>query len=177
MKDAISEAKTNSITIMKFRLLLLLGLSFLLTSCDKDEDPGGGSGDSKYFFEVKFDGATFRAEGEDVAWADLDGGTGNKLAIYGTDAPTAPGARRVWIVLPEKQGVGTYDMAVGGDAIASFLKEGKVFSSGLVNGSGTLEITEQTADNVKGTFSFVGIGTDGGATKDFTEGKFNVKLK
>jgi hypothetical protein len=101
------------------------------------------------------------------------------IGVAGT-TPTSPAATFISLQFPDA--VGTYPFSSTAEAAASYTAStGTVYyagasGTGTVTGAGTIVVTERTATNVTGTFTFTVINSTTGDSKSLTNGKFNVGL-
>ena len=149
-------------------MLLLFVCTTILLSCstnDVVDELLGGEGS----LTAKVSGSNFESLKSTVSAIDTNG----ILAIQGSNAT----GEYIRINLMNYKGVGTYKT---GDAISNVnsiaygtLTPLASWMSTFDIGNGTIEITEDTDSNIKGTFSFLGYNgkTD---SKEVTEGKFNA---
>ena len=151
------------------KLGVLLFLS-LLIACGGNDDDNPTSGDA--FLTAKVDGENFASL--DVAVAATI--TSNILVVQGSNA----NGDYISLTIANYNGVGTYKT---GNSISSMNNAmyGSVnpivsWTSTFNIGDGTIEIKEETATHVKGTFSFVAE-NDNSGSKTITEGKFSAPIQ
>jgi len=152
------------------KVFLFIGLALCLASCGDDDEGNGGSGNDT--FEAKIDGRAYSISGQ-YAWADLI--ADDLFAVYGSEDQTSAGFSNLFISFIGTPSVGTYDFSDTDQAVGTYLNTGSgaTWTTG-VSGSGTVEVTEISADRIKGTFSFKG--GDGSSIIDVTEGNFDVRI-
>ncbi len=171
--NATSMSKTLK-TISKF-ILLTAVFGLVLTSCNKDDDDPvtfpTGSGD--YFLNAKINDANYA---NSAYFAPTAAVTNGVLAIQSSN----DGGNSIQIRVENYTGVGTYN--VGGDVTAGYvnyttLTPFKAYTS--VRGTGTVEITEVTGTDIKGTFSAFSPENEEqpAAAVTITDGDFKVKLQ
>lgn len=159
---------------MKHKFLIFL-LIFSLSCGNDDTDSGNTGGGDNSFFQCKIDGEAYKITDQNAFAQKI---AEDLFAIYGNEDPTKQGARRVYISLVKVPTVGKYEINNNDVGSGSLLEAstGTLFNSAFPNGSGELEITEISANRVKGKFSYIATKTDG-VKKDITEGSFDVKIK
>lgn len=152
-----------------FVLILLVAGVIGMTSCKK-EDSGDGSG-AGGTMTLKIDGSSWSASLK-VA-ASYSGGV---LSVTGSDS----NAKQCNITLTNISGTGTFD--IGGSMTnpnsgrwTQGLGTNDTYMTQLGLGSGTCTITELSATQVKGTFSFTAKNTPG-IMVTITEGSFTADL-
>jgi len=163
-------------TLRKLSVLTLcfLSISLVLTSCRKDDDGGGGSS-SGYSLTAKVDGNAYKS------YVDPTGVIGSgTLTIQSSDT----GGNSIQIQIPNYTGKGTYNSG-GNDITKGYINYMKMVSIGSVTtytsvkGSGTVEITEASDTQVKGTFKATAVKNESGSTEkvEITEGTFTAKIQ
>jgi hypothetical protein len=155
---------------MKNLCLLLLYCFCLLASCAKKEDI------SPYFFSCKIDGKTYRINNEIGAYAMVFSASNT---IYGTELESVNAAtpRTMYITLESTKGVGIHPCN-GKNSIFFEDADKTVYRTNFNNGSGQIEITEKTAELIKGKFSGIAKSfTSPIKTITITEGEFSVRFR
>jgi hypothetical protein len=150
-----------------FKNVFLIMCLSVLISCGGSDDDLGLSGEGS--LTAKVAGTSFTSLPVSVSAAITNG----IAAIQGSNSS----GEVIRINIASYSGVGTYKT---GDAISNLnsLSYGTIspvafWTSTFDIGSGTIEITEDTATMVSGTFSFTGY-NGASNTKQVTEGKFNA---
>lgn len=149
-----------------------------LSSCSSDDDGGGGGQAAEGTVTAKIDGSTFTSM--EIASTANFVAAGNVMSIQGSDAD----GRAIIILINGYEGEGTYE--IGGDnsifVSASYTEIdintltseswAAPYSGGEVVGS--ISISEETEDNLKGTFEFSARNDNTDTIIDITDGSFNV---
>lgn len=164
---------TKNKDMKKLKILLLLFMVSVITSCsDASDDDLGTSGEGT--FTAKVDGSTFTSL-QIAVGATVTNGV---AAMQGSNSA----GEYIRITILNYTGVGTYTTG-NNPSNASSISYGTVnpiatWISTFDLGSGTIEITEETATSISGTFSFTGINNASGNTssKTITEGQFSASL-
>jgi hypothetical protein len=150
-------------------ILAFVCLSMIISCSDATDDDLGISGEGSLSATV--DGTTFTSLRAAVGATTTSG----VAVIQGSNS----GGQFIRINITNYTGVGTYST---GNAISNT----NSISYGTVNpvatwmstfniGNGTIEITEDTATTISGTFSFTGINaSDNNSTKTITNGTFSA---
>lgn len=154
------------------KLSILLFATLLWVGCtDDSNNPSGGD----EFLTAKVDGADFSSFEDSIGASIGTGGAGDVLAVQGSNNS----GDYIRINITSYTGVGTYTT---GDAITnvSSLSYGSVtplaaWTTTFDIGNGTVEITEDSATHVKGTFSFTGLNSSDSTNKTITQGEFSAK--
>ncbi len=148
-------------------LLLFMCLSFIVSCSDATDEDLGSTAEGT--FTAKVDGDSFTSLKATVSAIVTNG-----VAVIGGSNANGDYIR---ITISDYNGVGTYKT---GDAISSTnsilygsLSPFANWSSAFDIGSGTIEITEDTATQVSGTFTFLGYNGPNDR-KEVTEGTFNA---
>ena len=159
-------------------LLFVAASVVMLMSCSNDDDGGGNGSAASGTVTAKVDGSTFTSM-EMASTANLVASVGT-LTIQGSDAD----GKGVVIVINGYEGPASYD--IGGNnliAVTASYIEANVsnptnsqtwqapFDSTV---AGTVSISEESDDTVKGTFSFTAKNSNDDSTKSLTEGSFNL---
>lgn len=156
---------------MKKRFLFLFFVVFgLFSSCSNKEDV------SPYFFSCKIDGKVYTINNAIGAYAVVFTSTNT---VYGTEQESVNTStpRTMYITLESSKGVGVHQCN-GKNSIFFEDADKAVYRTNFNNGSGQIEITEKTAELIKGKFS----GTANTFTSPIkkivvTEGEFVVKFR
>jgi len=151
------------------KIVCTLMLTLVFVACGSSgDDPTSGSGT----LTAKVDGTSFSSLKASVGATEV----ANIITIQGSDAS----GNFIKITINPYSGTGTYTT---GDAISnlSSLIYGTInpvaaWSSVFDSGEGTITITDDDDNHVKGTFSFVGY-KGSNDRKSITEGKFNAPKK
>lgn len=159
--------------------LLALALSFGSCSSDDGGSSTGGGTAAEGTIKAKVDGKSFSTIKEGTLAVNSSG----ILTVQGT----AMSGEAITIVVYDFNGAGTYGLISGNDigAVFAYTKIDLNNPSSTNNTwyapkdevsgtSGTVTITESTAEGVKGTFEFKGV-NELGTFKNVTNGAFNVK--
>ncbi len=171
-------------TIKHFSFALVLALVTMLSSCSGDDSSSGGGGSASLgTLKAKIAGSNFTSmPAATFATKQVMGSTTN-FTIQGSDAT----GKAIQIMIMGTDGTaGTYEISdtAGISAIASFTQVNMATmtsttwaapydASGVV---GSITISEVTATNIKGTFTFTGKNQSGTDTKQVTEGAFNINF-
>lgn len=151
--------------------LLLFATMFTITSCSKKESV------SPYFFSCKIDGKAYAINSEIGAYAVVFSSSSN--TIYGTELETVNTAtpRTMYITLESSKGVGVHECN-GKNSVFFEDTDKTVYRTNFNNGSGQIEITEKTAEFMKGKFSCIANSFTSPIKKIVvTEGQFSVKFR
>ncbi len=160
----------------KLNYLLILILFCVISGCSKDTD---GVSPSAYF-KCKIDGKSYSISGVG-AYAVLFSNSSNNT-VYGTEAGdtkiTSP--RTMYVSIPGTLGVGTHPIT--NKIVCLFEDTDKSTYNSNFNNTlpekGTLTISEKTATNMKGTFSFQAFTFTNPVKKIVvTEGEFSVLFR
>jgi hypothetical protein len=156
----------------KLSLFLFLPVLCLFLSCSKDADGVSASA----YFKCKIDGKAYSISGVG-AYATVFSATKNN--IYGTEAADTKitNPRTMYLSLDNTLGVGTNPITV--KSVCLFEDIDKTAYNSNFNNTltekGTITITEKTATNMKGTFSFQAFSFTNPVKKIVvTEGEFSV---
>lgn len=166
--------------IMILFMVLTVGT---FTSCSSDDD-GGDPGDTTAAagtITAKIDGANFTSL-QLTTFANLvNAGGVSTLTIQGNTDSQAFN-----LLINGYDGVGTYEISDAGIAIiASYIEPNitdpmntQTWSAPYANSGviGEINISEETANGVKGTFFFTGKNANDDSTKVITDGQFNVEF-
>lgn len=162
---------------MKKTNILLVCLVFsLFLGCSKKEESISPS----TFFKCKIDGKVYSISGLG-AYAVLFSNSNNNT-IYGTESGDTKitNPRTMYVSIPTTIGVGTHPIT--SKIVCLFEDTDKTtynsnFNNTLVE-KGTITISEKTATNIKGTFSFQAFSFTNPVKKIFvTEGEFSVLFR
>lgn len=167
-------------TIKHLAFAIVLAVTTLLSSCSSSDGDGGGGGSTAL--------GTMKAKIAGSNWSSMSAATAathrnTVLIIQGSDATgkaiqlmavgvTAAGTFQINDTSAIDV-VASYTQANISNPMASLVFAAPYEGSGTV---GTLTVTDLTATNVKGTFSFTGKNQSGADTKQVTDGVFNVNL-
>jgi hypothetical protein len=126
-------------------------------------------------------GVTWTVDGASYVAANIQRtSTINTFEFAGSITRSTTDSKGVDITFPKA--VGTYDIpGTGASAVqAIYLEVGPTAgtAAGYVGTSGTITVTNVTASNISGTFSFTGLDSHAGpgATKSISNGTFNIAL-
>lgn len=166
-------------TIKQFGLAVTMALTLVLSSCSSDGGSGGSGGVGT--LKAKVGGTNFSSLSQAAMGIIATNGTFQNLSIFGSDAS---GKNITLTILAENVGVGTYQITDQGESyISGQYNEvsgttAQVWAAPYDGGGtvGSIVITEITATNVKGTFSFTAQSITGTGSKAITDGVFNVAL-
>ncbi|MEM9917314.1 MAG: hypothetical protein AAF990_04420 [Bacteroidota bacterium] len=158
---------------MKSSILYLLPFvlfGFLLGSCNKDKDDSPSpSQSSEYFFECELGGTSFKASGLNAYAADFP----STYTMYGL----GPDDFVVYVSVDKTLGIGTHPMDAFSNAYVSY-GDGRVLSTILDGGSGTVSISEITEDKIIGRFDCKVIDFDDPTSSmEISNGKFEVEIR
>jgi hypothetical protein len=157
------------------RQLRALGLAAglaLAAACGGDSTGPGNTGD-----------AAVRARVDGANWASLAASAVRANGFVGIGANAANGST-MGLGFPDATGTYTMTTTVGLNASYGILATGELWMAvglGAQNavGSGTVVVTELTAERVRGTFNFVAPASQGSGatgTRTVTEGTFDVRF-
>ena len=154
------------------KVLFFVCLSVIFSCSDANDDDLGITGEGT--FTAKVDGTVFTSLTSTVGATVTNG----VAAVQGSKSD----GEYIRFNILNYNGVGTYTT---GDAVTNVntIQYGTVspvatWISTFTSGSGTIEITEDTATTISGTFSFTGINSSANnSTKTVTEGKFSAPKK
>ena len=149
-----------------------------LSSCSSDDDGGGGGQAAEGTVTAKIDGTTFTSM--EIASIANYVAAGNVMTIQGSDAD----GKAIVLIINGYEGEGTYE--IGGDNsifVSGSYTEVDIntftsvswaapYAGGDVVGS--ISISEETDDNLKGTFEFTAANDELNTTRNITDGSFNV---
>jgi hypothetical protein len=152
---------------MKIKFLSLVAFLFLLGSCsssNSDVTPA-----DSYYVKVKIDGKDYEASGISV-YAINTTDTYNVYATFDTK-------RTMYFQLDKAKGVGTHTANANPNFVFFRDETETINRSDYTGGTGEVQITEKTADVVKGKFKCT-VKNSNNSTKvyTFTEGDFVVKF-
>lgn len=155
--------------------VVALCISFALISCSSDDDNGGGNGGGDDFFNSKVDDVERSISGQ-YAWAEPI--ADDLFVIYGSEDQTTAGFSNLFISFTKRPTVGKYDLSDSDQAIGTFLDTGSgdTYISSFPGGSGEAEITEITAERVKGKFSFFAPKANDTGLLKVADGEFDVRI-
>jgi hypothetical protein len=160
-------------------IVLLMSMSLVtLSSCSSDDDGGGGGQAAAGTVTAKINGTTFTSL--EVASVANYVAAGNVMTIQGSDAD----GKAILLVINGYEGEGTYE--IGGDnsifVSGSYTEidintlTSETWTAPYAGGelAGSISISEETEDNLKGTFEFSARNDDSDIVKNITDGSFNV---
>lgn len=167
-------------SIKHISFALVLAVTTILSSCSSDSSSGGSGSTALGTMKAKIAGSNWTSMS--VATAATHQNT--MLIIQGSDATgkaiqlmvggvTEPGTFQI----SDTSGINaiaSYTQANISNPMASLTFAAPYEGSGNV---GTITVTDLTATNVKGTFSFTGKNQAGDDTKAITNGSFNVNFQ
>jgi hypothetical protein len=152
-------------------LYLLIATVFTFFSCLKKEAV------SPYFFSCKIDGKAYAINSDIGAYAVVFSSSSH--TIYGTELESVNTAtpRTMYITLESSKGVGVHECN-GKNSVFFEDTDKTVYRTNFNNGSGQIEITEKTAELIKGKFSCIANSFTSPVRKIVvTEGEFSVKFR
>lgn len=166
--------KTTNVIKLLFISILVIAFS----SCSNDDDGGNGGSAAAGTVTAKIDGTNFTSL-EIASVANLVSGVGT-LTIQGNDAD----GKAIVIVINGYEGPGSYDIG-GNNLVAVVASYVEADINNPMNSqtwqapfddtvAGTVSISEETDDNVKGTFSYTAKNSNDNSTKEITDGSFNL---
>lgn len=152
---------------MKTQFLSLIALLFLFGSCSSSNSEATPA--NSYYVKVKIDGTAYEASGINV-YAINTTDTYNIYATFDTK-------RTMYIQLDKAKGIGTHTANENPNFIFFRDETETINRSDRIGGTGEVQITEKTADVVKGKFKCT-VKNANNSTKiyTFTEGDFVVKF-
>ncbi len=170
--------------------VLIMGL-FLFTSCKKEESSSGGSGGSssatqgQYFMNAVADGNSFHATGTDyvpgvvMQLTDTSGAPSGSAGytIRGIDDVTG-NIIQIAIALSSPTETGTFTYSSGGYNLFSYSAGGTnvwMTVGGSPSEEGTVTISENNSNYVRGTFSFTAYNVSDSTIVQVTNGEFKAK--
>jgi len=165
--DFKQKTKTMKNTLKTITILFLL--TFVLQSCNKDDDGNSQPQEESYFLTAKIDGVDYSRDL--VTVSTLADETGF-YTISGIGESSSIG-----LTLESPTSTGTFTPTIGGST-SLFYQEVNPFivwgaSEGV--GSGTITITVNNATFMEGTFSFTGVNPADNTTRVITEGRFKAQ--
>lgn len=167
-------------TIKHLGFAIVLAVTTILSSCSSSDGDGGGGGSTAL--------GTMKAKVAGTSWTSMSAATAathqnTMLIIQGSDAT----GKAIQLMVSGVTAPGTFQIndTSAIDAIASYTQanvsnpQASQSWAAPYEGSGnvgTITVTDLTATNVKGTFSFKGKNQSGADTKQITDGVFNINL-
>ena len=159
---------------------IVLAVTTILSSCSSSDGDGGGGGSTAV--------GTMKAKIAGSNWTSMSMATAathqnTVLIIQGSDAT----GKAIQLMIVGVTAPGTFEInnTSAIDAIASYTQANinnpmaSLVFAAPYEGSGTvgsITVTDLTATNVKGTFSFTGKNQNGADTKQITNGVFNINF-
>jgi hypothetical protein len=164
--------------LKQFMLLIMTVSLFTLTSCSTDDDGGSGGNAGAGTMTAKVDGTTVTSI-DLASQATLVTAT-SSLILQGTNSE----GRGYVITINGYEGVGTYEIDGGSLALSTAI----YIETDIANPAntqswlapyeaavnGTVSVSEESDNNVKGTFEFTGQNANDMSLKAITEGSFNL---
>ncbi|WP_033957412.1 DUF6252 family protein [Psychroserpens jangbogonensis] len=153
-----------------FAKIAFILLTLVLSSCSSNDD-STNSEQSNYYLTAKVDGVNFSI---DIVTVSTLADETDFYVISGVGENTSIG-----LTLESPISVGTFTTGVAEIVALTYQTNSPfvVFGASQDVGSGTITITENNANYIKGTFSFTGINQLDNSTKEISEGAFKaVKL-
>jgi len=158
--------------------LIIFSLTILLfTGCKKDEDNKGPSAVG-YFIR-------FKADGQQVEFTNqttLTAATGQSLSQYNAVVSGFSGNHNISVQMFDNEAIRTsvyegYENKVSyfEGALIGYGKDGVIYGTNAINPEVTVNLTEWTATEAKGTFSGKVKATSASTEIAITEGEFYVK--
>ena len=169
----------------QFMLLLMVCSLVTLAACSSDDDGDGGGSAPSGTLTAKVDGTNYQSmEIASSAIVSNAGGGAQNLIIIAANSDGKSFAMTVF----GYEGTGTYEFTGANIAVtntASYTETdvsdpmnptSEIWQAPFDNTSvGSVTITEETNDKVKGTFSFMGKNVNGdNSIKDITDGAFDL---
>ncbi len=168
-------------SIKHISFAIVLALTTILTSCSSSDDGGGGGGNAAL--------GTLKAKAGSTNFTSMQAATfamsqSGMLIIQGSDAT----GKAIQLLLAGVTTAGTYEISdtAGISVVANYTianisnpSASQTWAAPYENSGvvGSVTISEITATNVKGTFTFTGKNQAGSDTKPITEGAFNVNFQ
>lgn len=164
--------------LKQFMLFLMIGSLVTLSGCSSSDDGGNGGNAAEGTITAKVDGASFTSL-EIASTATLVSAT-STLILQGSDAD----GKGFLITINGYAGPGTYNIdgnAIG-FSVAVYLEADVSNPANMqtwqapynTSVNGTISVSEETSDNVKGTFEFTGQNASDNSQKVISEGSFNL---
>jgi len=154
----------------------LLSMVVLTTfsGCKKSDDTAVTPSTSNERFTVTIDGIVFTPPTSSFFY------TNDTVVVSGTESTPTKRGKTVTLSFPKA--LGTYTVASSSKTVFSYAKDSTSaylaakFSSMAILGSGTVNVTAVSSNNVKGTFSFTAVSFFGPTSADVTatNGSFNI---
>ncbi len=164
---------------LKKIMLLLMAVSLVaISGCSKDDDGGNGGNAADGTVTAKVDGTTVTSI--DIASAATLVTATSSLILQGTDSD----GKGFVMTINGYNGTGTYEF----DGNSLTLNTAIYIETDVSNPAnsqswqapyetavnGSVSVSEETADNIKGTFEFTGQNANDMSIKAITEGSFNL---
>lgn len=160
-------------------LSLITIASLSLTGCSSDDDGGSGGDAGKGTIKAKVDGVQFTSlEITSIA---------NKVTAGGVTTLTLQGntsSQAITMIVIGYEGEGTYQISDSNVFISATYVEPNISDplnsptwsapyqdSGII---GEINVSEETSDNIVGTFNFTAKSSADGSTKVITDGSFDL---
>lgn len=166
-------------TIKHLGFAIVLAVTTILSSCSSDSSNGGGGSTAVGTMKAKVAGSN---------WTSMSAATAatyqnSVLIVQGSDAT----GKAIQLMIAGVTAAGTFEISDDStiQAIASYTQANisnpmasLVFAAPYETSGnvGTITVTDLTATNVKGNFSFTGKNQSGTDTKQITDGQFNVNF-
>lgn len=157
-------------------LFVMMGSLVTLTGCSSDDDGGSGGNAGEGTMTAKVDGNTVTSI-DLASQATLVPST-NTLILQGTDSS----GKGFVITINGYNGTGTYDIGGSSLSVAIYIEADVSNPANTqtwqapydTSVNGTVSMSEETSDNVKGTFEFTGKNASDDSLKVISEGSFNL---
>jgi hypothetical protein len=169
-------------TLKQFMLLVMTMSLVSLSSCSKDDDGGDGGGASSGVLTAKVDGTSYESMEISSSATIANAGGVQNLVIIASNSDGNAFAMTVF----GYTGTGTYEFTGANIAVTNTASYTEIDVSNPTMPeiwqapydatlSGTISISEETDDKVKGTFEFTCKNVNGDQSiKTITEGSFNL---
>ena len=178
-------------SILKTSLLLIFILT-ILGSCNRDDQDDSKNTNDTFYFTTKIDNVDFSGDLSNPATFGAFKYHAGTLTISIPKDVNSPSSGAFLLnILSGYNGSGTYKVGIGstgnnyaryslGSMATNNLKfwSAETGSSSTSNtiGTGTITISSDTNNIVEGTFQFSGYSNEDATTKQFSEGKFRLKI-
>ena len=166
---------------MKKLLFLCLCIATLV-SCSKDDDGGDGGSAASGTIEASVDGSSFTSMEIATTAVEQNMGGATTIRVQGSNSD----GKGIVLTISGYDGIGTYEINGSGNLLTNAIYTETDLSNPMDTQTwfapydetvvGEIQVSEKTATNIKGTFSFNGKNEEGGTMKEVTNGSFNVDI-
>ena len=166
---------------MKKLLFLCLSIATLV-SCSKDDDGGNGGSAAAGTIEASVDGSSFTSIEMATTAIEQDVNGSTMIRVQGSNSD----GEGMVLTIMGFEGTGTYELGGEISVFTNAIYTEADLSNPMDTQTwlapydetivGEIQVSEKTATNIKGTFSFSGKNEEGGTIKEVTSGSFNVAI-